>query len=949
MHYREAKLVIAVRNVLLCSALCGLAACGGGGGGGNVRPAQPVTAPPPAPPPTSQPPVVYAPNPAYSQHLALTNTAAARQAGYTGSGVRIGVVDTGVMRTHPALAPRVIANLTYVGAPNNLNVDDVAGHGTAVSQLAAGTAFGAWPGGIAPGAEIVSARVLNDEDPDDDGSGEGNQVDGGIGLRAVHQDLINRGVRVMNNSWGGVYWTNPATTTAVADEYRPFVGSNGLVVFATGNEGKPNPSAIASLPSQPGPNGVLTAADLERGWLAVTAVNPNNVQQLDIGSNGAVYANACGIAMRYCLAAPGTVAATGTNDSPTSPTYWRWAGTSMATPQVSGAAALVWQAFPYFSNDLVRQTLLGTARDLGTPGVDATFGYGLLDVGRAVRGPARFDWGNVTANFASVTSNWSNDITGAGGLIKQGAGTLVLGGASQYGGATQVQGGMLRVANSVTSPVSIGSAGTLAIGAGGRTASGSTGGVTNQGTLLLDSGVANVNGTYQQSATARMALMVGAQLRVSGQATLAGNLHVLGVLSGYTTSARETFLDAGSVSGQFGSLTAQPSVLLNATIGYSPTQAWLDISRLEVTAAAQSMALSPASLSGAERVEGAFDAIDAGQLEDGPGTGEFVGGAGAIQNVATPAAAEQTLASLSGELHSADTEFALMAVEGSRRALESRIDALQDAPAAGGWFDQLTSQRAMSRFDMDATGWVVGQDRRHGERLTLGAALTESDGYAHHDQRFDRERNRQLEAQLYASYDLGRGYLMGSVAAGHMQRWTRRDVLLGAEGFRVSSDYAHRYLSANVQAGLPMVVGNGRITPYVGVQNLQLRRDGFDETGAAGFGLSATDSTMTLSQGLLGARFTTDWTAGSSLWTLQGRLEWQRLLSQSGADIDARFTGIDVWSPIVSDTFGRDIGVMGFGLSTYLRGGSRLGLDLDARHEQGDTWTRMMLTWATMF
>lgn len=947
MHHRATKLVIAVRNALVCSVLVGLGACGGGGGGGNVRPDQPVVAPPPTPPTTSQPPVVYAPNPAYSQHIALTNTASARQAGYTGSGVRIGVMDTGVMRAHPALAPRVIANLTYVSAPNNLNVDDVAGHGTAVSQIAAGTAFGAWPGGIAPGAQLVSARILSDEDPDDDGSGQGNQVEGGIGLRAVHQDLIDRGVRVMNNSWGGVYWTNPSTTTAVADEYRPFVAANGLVVFATGNEGEPNPSAIAALPSQPGPNGVPTAADLERGWLAVTAVNPNNLQQLDIGSDGAVYANACGVAMRYCLAAPGTVATTGTNDTPTSPTYWRWAGTSMATPQVSGAAALVWQAFPYFSNDLVRQTLLGTARDLGTPGVDATFGYGLLDVGRAVRGPARFDWGNVTASFDTVTSNWSNDITGTGGLVKQGSGTLVLGGASQYGGATQVQGGVLRVANSVTSPVSIGPAGTLAVGAGGRTASGSTGGVTNQGTLLLDSGVANVNGNYQQSAAARMALMVGAQLRISGQATLAGNLHVLGVLSGYTTSARETFLDAGSVSGQFGSLTAQSGVLLNATVGYSATQAWLDIARLEVTAAAQSMGLTAASLSGAERVEGAFDAIDSGQLDEGAGA--FVSGAGSIQRVATRAAAEQTLASLSGELHSADTQFVLMAVEGSRRALESRIDALQDAPAAGAWFDQLTAQRAMSRFDMDATGWVMGQDRRYGDRLTVGAALTESNGYAYHDQRFDRERNRQLEAQLYASADLGRGYVMGSLAAGHMQRWTRRDVLLGAEGFRVSSDYAHRYLSAQVQTGLPLAVGNGRITPYAGVQSLQLQRDGFDEAGAAGFGLSAIDSTMRLSQGLLGARYSTDWVAGSSWWTLQARLEWQRLLSQSGAQIDARFTGIDVWSPIVSDTFSREAAVMGFGLSTYLRGGSRLGFDLDARHEQGETWTRMMLSWSTMF
>jgi len=53
----------------------------------------------------------------------------------------------------------------------------------------------------------------------------------------------------------------------------------------------------------------------------------------------------------------------------------------------------VWQAFPYFNNDLLRQTLLGTAKDLGAPGVDAIFGYGLLDAVSCLRAARarRFD------------------------------------------------------------------------------------------------------------------------------------------------------------------------------------------------------------------------------------------------------------------------------------------------------------------------------------------------------------------------------------------------------------------------------------------------------------------------------------------------------------------------------------------------------------------------------
>ncbi|MET0893244.1 MAG: S8 family peptidase, partial [Pseudoxanthomonas sp.] len=335
-----------------CTLALVLAACGGGGGGGNVRADPPPAAPPPAPPAPPSPPVVQAPNPAYGKHLQLTNTAAAHAAGFTGQGVTIGVVDSGINRNHPALAGRVIANLNYISSPpNNLAVDDVDGHGTAVSQIIAGKPFGTWPGGIAPGANLVSARIISDKPPVDDGSGEGNEVDGALGLASIHRDLINRGARIMNNSWGGLYWTNPAATAPIASEYRDFIFANdGLVVFATGNESRPNPSDMAALPSQPGSGGGFPAADLERGWLAVAALDTDNPTQL------ASYSNACGLAMRYCLAAPGKVVVTGTNDAPTAPSYWNWSGTSLAAPQVSGAAALVWHAFPYFDNDLVRQT-----------------------------------------------------------------------------------------------------------------------------------------------------------------------------------------------------------------------------------------------------------------------------------------------------------------------------------------------------------------------------------------------------------------------------------------------------------------------------------------------------------------------------------------------------------------------------------------------------------------
>ncbi|UNK49513.1 S8 family serine peptidase [Lysobacter sp. S4-A87] len=909
--------------VMLGLCVMGLAACGGGGGG-NVRSDPAPAAPPPAPPsPPSPPPK---PQPPIGVHLTHTGVSYAHNQGITGQGVTIGLIDSGIRRDHPALNGRVIENLVYLDPrTNDLSVDDKIGHGTWVAQIAGGKPVGNWPGGVAPDAKFVSARIISDAPPKDDGSGQGNEVSSADGLDFIHQDLIDAGAKIMNNSWGGLYWNGDNVTTSFINAYKPFILDwGGLVVFSTGNESRSQPSDTASLPSQG-----AGAEILERGWIAAAALDSNNQEQL------ASYSNACGIAMNYCLVAPGDVIVTGEDDAVGDPSYWIVRGTSFAAPQISGAAALVWQKFPYFNNDLVRQTLLGTAVDKGAPGVDPVFGRGMLNLRMAMDGPYRFDWGDVRVSFDGTTSTWANPIMGAGGLIKEGTGKLVLTGSNTYTGRTQVLGGELQVTYEITSPVTIGPNGTLS----GYARVGPT---DNAGTLRVDN-VLRVVGDYQQASTARMDLMLGSWLYVEGTASLDGELRVVGSRPGYVTSSHSTFLSARNVAGQFSGLSTGPGVLLQATIGYSSTDVWLDVTRLEVTTAAQAMGLQAAALASAERVEGAFDEIDrAGEVAGD----DFVAGAASLQHAQTPAIVQQSLSSLSGELHGADTSFALMAIEGNRRALESRVDALQAAPVAGGWADGLRAQRAMSQFEVDANGWMMGRDVRYGDRLVVGAALAETEGYAHHAVRYDREHNRQAEAQLYAAYDLGDGYLLGSLAVGRMQRWLQRDVLLGADSFRVETDYAHRYATVGLQAGLPVAIGRGRITPYAGVQSLQLDRDGFSEQGAAGFGLSTTASTAKLSQALLGARFGYDWSVGSSLWILQGRAEWQRLLSQSGGDIQARFTALDVWSPILGESLDRDVGVVGLSLGTQLRHAGRIAFDVDAQSLDGQTWTRTMATWS---
>lgn len=932
-----ARSLLAVAVVTVLAG--GLVACGGGGGG-NLKSGTPTSPPvsPPPPPPSSPPPPPLV-EPPIDAHLTLTHATEADRQGYTGAGYRIGVIDTGVNRNHPALAGRVAANLTYVSArDNDLGVDDVVGHGTTVAQLAAGAAFGDWPGGIAPGATILSARIINDESPDDDGSGQGNEVTGALGIKSIHQDLVDRGMRIMNNSWGGLYWTQASATAAIADEYRFFIQDHdGLVVFATGNESRSDPTDMAALPSQAGPNGTRPAADLERGWLAVAALDTSDTSAL------MYYSNACGVAKDYCLVAPGTVVFTGQDDTAGDINYYYGSGTSFAAPLVSGAAAVVWEKFPYFTNDLVRQTLLGTAKDLGDAGVDAVFGHGLLDVGTALGGPAKFDWGDVTVDF-SGESTWTNGITGAGGLIKKGTGTLSIGGSAadlDYTGDTRVSGGTLKIMGLVqSSDVYVETGGRLE----GDMYTQLGGDLTNAGVVHIGETAFSriiVDGNYVQRAGAQLSMVLGdGYLKVEGTATLeGGDVHVAGVRSGYTWQAREKVLTAdGGITGRFDGLTAASSIFLEATLGYSATQAWMDITRLDVTAAAMSLsAITPAALGAARRVETAFDQID-DQQRDGGGviSDGFIRVASDFQNTASASAASASLRSLSGEVHAAAAAATFDTLDLSRRALSSRFDDLaQGRGRSGAWLQALGGVATpQSGVDAQVNGWMGGQDLFVDGSTVAGLAVGESRSDTRIDGVADRSRERQAQAQAYLGTHWNQAYLLGQFGTGQWQRQIDRELLLGANRYGLHSDYDGDFAVAGLETGYRFDGRAGTLVPYLGAEHARVHSDGFREEGAAGFGLHSGASTSTRTQAIAGLRAGRQWNA----FDVDGYVEWQQTLASEGLQTAASFVGVDAWSPLAASDPALSGGMFGLSAKAWLSPQSTLSFGYDQRFgPRGDT------------
>ncbi len=953
-----------VAAALPCAIALALAACGGGGGGGNVRPS-----PPPAggtgigftpnvandaaltqvnPPTMSSLPAPLTFDAQLGVQMQVINAGASLAAGARGAGVGIGILDSGVRRNHPQLSSRVTYNGFYLNSPpNNPNVDYVLEHGTWVALTAAGSAAGRWPGGVAPAATIVSGRFLSDNPPEDDGSGQGNGAStadaAGFAefLDLAHEDLYLHGARIINNSWGGLYFEDEAAgAAAMAAGYTDFIlNKGGLIVFANGNYGddpryQADPSDTSSLPT------LAPSFGLERGWLTVAALDPDNPTQL-LG-----FSQYCGRSMNYCLSAPGAVwvigaspVGTTTEDATIEDHAYRVQGTSFAAPLVSGAAAVVWSAFPYFNNDLVRQTILGTAKDVGAPGVDQVFGWGVLDVGKAAQGPANFAWGDVSVSFTG-NSVWRNPIIGGGGLVKGGSGILTLAETANFTGATRVDAGGLDIRKGLKSNLTI---------ANGATVWGSgtfSGNIQNNGLFIYsEPGLTGSSlfvsflGDFTQSANGNLGLWLGRTMVIGGKANLDGQLSILGVKTGYTTKSKETLLSAdGGITGTFATLKAAPNVFLDATLSYEQRMVFLNINRINVANAIAGLSLSTITNVSAQRVESAMTAIDgqlAGAIPAGI-SGSFIDAAGALQRSTSIAHADYSLRSLSGELHAASTAMTFDAIDAGRRALNGRVDALTHSPSTiGGWYRDLSSSGTLAQggYDsvgIDSSGEMIGNDWRIGDAV-FGIAMNRLDQSSWLSEFGDRSRGHQRELQLYAAAWRGDWYGQAQLASGAFQRQMQRNLLLGAMQDAVATQLSGDYVGAFGEIGRRFDAGGIALTPYLGTQYVRIANDGFDEGGASGFGLRANAWDSSRWQGFAGLRASRGWRVGGVDLRADARAEWQQTLASNGELFDASYVGIEQWAPLQGIGLARRSQLFGVGLSAAFGRNATFRFDLSRR------------------
>ncbi len=280
-------------------------------------------------------------------------------------------------------------------------------HGTHIAGVIAGNKDGAGMHGIAfENAEIYA------------GSWDYSQ-----GMYSMVKRMIDDDVKVLNHSWGYVDsnasnpdWLYSHNSRGILQSYA-YAAKNGAVwVQATGNErmteaGVQSAMGLLDMSSY----GYDGPGEYEVPYLAVTALDGSSATSVAPVGQIASYANWCGSAKGYCLAAPGTkVNSTVAVENG----YMNMDGTSMATPVVSGSIALLMGYYPYLSAQNIAWLLLEKANRDGVYADSDIYGRGVLDLERALTPVGQLSVA-TTNSFESLRPASSSRLNMSGALQTQ--------------------------------------------------------------------------------------------------------------------------------------------------------------------------------------------------------------------------------------------------------------------------------------------------------------------------------------------------------------------------------------------------------------------------------------------------------------------------------------------------------------------------------------------------
>ncbi len=804
-------------------------------------------------------------------------------------------------------------------------------HGTHVAGTIAANRDGNGTHGVAFGADLTAAKLFFNSAQmwTDVGGGDYRVVSvGGVGpdgsaFEDMYAQMNGQGVRAVNHSWG---LTNEPTDLATQDLLYAN-NSEYLDIFAEGSRSKGmiqvwaagNNNDNAATPEEAPIAGIYATLprlfpDIEQNWLSVV-----NVRQEQAGGYVLdVTSNRCGFSANWCLAAPGTAILSTVYGSDSAldaqflgdaagnllldviervPTY-RYdlmTGTSMAAPHVTGALGLLFERFPYLDNAQVRDVLLTTATDLGAAGVDDVYGWGLVNLAKAIEGygQLRVDT-NVVMNQKAgglkvwegdAWDDWTNDIGGPGKLTKSGIGWLRLSGDNSFNGAI-VREGILELngVNALTASLDVTGGQLLLNGTlrdmtfnsiGGNSRVTATG-VLDNTDLNISGGVVSFNGVQTGGATvvgAKGALQGIGRLgdtRVEGIIAPGNSIGTLTIDGNYVQTATGVYLAElapGSRSDQLhvtgtatldGTLKALPEVgtyylgeqfnFLQADGGVNGRFATVDFSSfspflqfnlgygtggVQINVARGNALASAAVTANQLGVARSADGLALNQGLPKPLTQLF------------PAQVGAALDGLSGELHAA-APMAL--VESSRylrdaalsRSLAARAPGAGEEAVTGAWVQaiggsgKLDGDANAARTESNSNGLLVGADHQFGGGWQVGGLI----GTGRTDSKQGQGRRARAEIDnthfgAYVGNQWGGFGLRAGLGYTRHEVDSRRELAFAGYQDTLTARYDAKTRQLFVEGAYRIGDAEAGLEPYLQVARVEVDVDGINEQGGA--------------------------------------------------------------------------------------------------------------------
>ncbi|QNE66755.1 autotransporter serine protease fusolisin [Fusobacterium hwasookii] len=719
----------------------------------------------------------------------------------------------------------------------------------------------------------------------------------------------NQSVKIFNQSFGSdesyeaakyknyknsgespLYFARESST----DTYKPMVpyfkdavnNKGGLFIWSAGNSKNRASSLDAGLP--------FFDQSLEKGWISVVGVKTkipgvitkyNTIGNLSHAGTEAAYwsISADDSSMKKI---------TGVNVAAGTVSYTVGEGSSYAAPRVTRAAALVYEKYPWMTNDQIRQTLF-TTTDLTNTIVDPTnkrnvtstpdsrYGWGMLNQSRALKGPGAFM--NVSSNRSAskvfnanvpsgTTSYFDNDIYGDGGLQKLGAGTLHLTGNNSFIGGSRVTAGTLEIHQVHSSTITVGANGTLVLNP--RAIVGyeyspwtlvgtidpqkitDTGiKVKNYGTVRFNGTTAIIGGDYVAYEGSDTEIGFKNSVKVLGKIRIQnGNVSVLS--NDYVSqNEKATIMQGKSFEGNI--TKVETNGMRKANIEVKDGKLVATISRQNpVEYVGENAEASTKNVAG--NVENVFQDLDR-KIKEGTATKEKLAMGATIQNMERSVFAT-TSEMMSGEIYASAQALTFSQAQNINRDLSNRLAGLDNFKNSDKdsevWFSAIGSGGKLRRegyasADTRVTGGQFGIDTKFEGSTTLGVAMNYSYAKANFNRYAGESKSDMVGVSFYGKQDLPYGlYTAGRIGLSNISSKVERE-LLTSTGEIVTGKIKHhdKMLSAYVEVGKKI----GWLTPFVGYSQDYLRRGSFNESEAS-WGVKADSKNYRTSNFLVGVR-----------------------------------------------------------------------------------------------